>query len=157
MERGALCHQFSNIYVVALDKDATIEDYMVGQGDNEDWWIGFKRNLNDWEVSEYTNLLKTVSLFRRDQSIGDRLCWKLNPYGVFSVKSYYAYIYMDELVDVYVFARFIWKVKTTSRILHLFKKKNFKNIVFFTYLKKKNCILRAGGYPSLYSNTGQSY
>lgn len=30
MERGVLCHQFLNIFAVALDRDITVKDYMPG-------------------------------------------------------------------------------------------------------------------------------
>lgn len=55
-ESGLVFHQFSNIYAVALDRDAMAKDYMIGQGGNKDWWIGLMQNLNDWDLRVYEHV-----------------------------------------------------------------------------------------------------
>lgn len=48
--------KFLNIYVVVLDRDVMVNDYVIAHGDKGDWWIGLKRNLNDREIPKYMNL-----------------------------------------------------------------------------------------------------
>lgn len=59
------------------------------------------------------NLLEAISSFKRGQSMGDKLCGKLNTSGVFSVKSYYKYHYWGGPEEVNTLVRLILKVNAT--------------------------------------------
>lgn len=74
------------------------------------------RNLQNWEVREYENLLQTLA----SQQVNleeDRIVWNLEKSGRFSVKSYYSHLTRTDHVRLLNFlARQIWKAKVLPRI-----------------------------------------
>lgn len=67
-----------------------LEAYRVING-NTVWVFTTKRNLNDWEVAEFEDLMSTlesVQLLNND----DQMVWNLEKIGIFSVTSYYKFL-----------------------------------------------------------------
>lgn len=52
------------------------------------WTVNVSRNLNDWEIFDYEEILRLVSQCRiRDDA--DQVQWKPSKKGEFTVKSFY--------------------------------------------------------------------
>lgn len=79
--------KFPLIYKICSNKNCLLGN-MFSNGNPGGWNINVTRNLNDWEVEEYENLLNTVNNLR-PSSHKDKLCWKLKKNAQFSVKSYH--------------------------------------------------------------------
>lgn len=81
----------------------------LGNDSHSAWNVMITRNLKDWEVEEYVNLLHTltdIQLCTND----DRLCWNLKKNGEFSVKSYYQFLEGYRTVNQHDFSsKIIWK------------------------------------------------
>lgn len=71
----SLQNQFPHIYAIAKDKTTLLEN-AYGASTPLVWDVSVTRNLQDWEVMEYENLLQLLA----DVKAGtepDRLNWKL--------------------------------------------------------------------------------
>lgn len=82
--------------------------------------VGVSRHLNDWELAEYENFLlmmATVHLVDKE----DRIRWKLNKSGRFTVSYFYRYLTSGNGLGSNTFSfRTIWKANATPRITFLF-------------------------------------
>lgn len=58
---------------------------------NRIWEVNVYRNLKDWEIQDYLNLLKLLEMHKLKET-EDRVIWKLSQNGQFSCKSYYLYL-----------------------------------------------------------------
>lgn len=96
---------FLRIFNIAQTTKMTVEEaYRVLNG-NIVCCINLKRNLNDWEIEEFEDLLKCLEA----QLISDRndqVVWKLEKNGKFSVSSFYNY-----LCDMGAVNRLVFPVK----------------------------------------------
>lgn len=72
--------RFSRIYGIAQSKNMLVE-----------WSINVSRNLNDWEISEYEDMLKTLASQQVKPST-DQIIWNLEEKEVFTVSSYYRFL-----------------------------------------------------------------
>lgn len=68
------------------------------------------KNLNDWEISEYENLVGTLSIILLD-GINDQPRRSLTNTGSFSVKSFYKHLTKQEDDGTKFPFRQTWKVK----------------------------------------------
>lgn len=57
---------FPSIYAIAQDKSSLVQEMYSVRGDQWDWMVRLCRNLNDWEVVEYQELLILLSNFKLD-------------------------------------------------------------------------------------------
>ncbi|OVA16871.1 hypothetical protein BVC80_1233g7 [Macleaya cordata] len=55
----------------------------------QEWDLGFRRDINDWEVEELSNLLSALEVVHLDDEEEDRLIWKPESDGEFKVSSFY--------------------------------------------------------------------
>lgn len=62
------------------------EAYWVAN-ESIEWSINVIKNLNDWEICEYEELLKLLAL-QQILTTDDQIMWKLEKKGNFSVSSY---------------------------------------------------------------------
>lgn len=58
---GCFINRFPRIYAIAHDKNARVEEVWSGSGGVGMWNITVTRNLKDWEVEEFENLLLMLS------------------------------------------------------------------------------------------------
>lgn len=113
--------KYPRIFAIAQTKNLFVQDaYRINNG-CVDWWINVSRNLQDWEVKKYENLLQLLA------SPG---CLEPGKSGKFSVKSYYSQLTRTDLVQLQNFPmRQIWKTKAPPRI------------AFFAWEACRECIL----------------
>lgn len=80
---------FPILFSMALDKEASVADYLVMVGEHIFWDICFRRSFHDWELSafmELLNLLYGVSLVGMGE---DEVRWVGARNAGFSVSSFY--------------------------------------------------------------------
>lgn len=65
-----------------------VENIYDGEGQGVVWNVEVLRNLNDWEVGEYEELLQLLVNVKMKTN-SDSLVWKQKHDGNFTVKSYY--------------------------------------------------------------------
>ncbi|XP_058110948.1 uncharacterized protein LOC131253828 [Magnolia sinica] len=67
--------RFPNIYRVAPDKNATVASRFSISAANTVWDVKCSRNLHDWEISEFVDLLDHISKSLPDPTSSDKLIW----------------------------------------------------------------------------------
>jgi hypothetical protein len=113
---------FPRLYSISIQKEGAVRDMAEGMGVGLEWNFLWRRSLFSWEVdlvSRLRDILRSVKL-----SAGpDRWYWRVDPDGVFSVKSAYSYLIkeglgsMEEsLGDNKVFDQ-IWRSPAPSKII----------------------------------------
>ena len=85
----ALCNSFPSLYAFASSKKAWVEEFWDTSGGEGAWSPRFSKPFNDWEVEEVERLLLTIRGARLNPLMEDRMMWKVNSNGIFSVKSLY--------------------------------------------------------------------
>lgn len=61
-------------------------------GDNSrEWAVDVSKNLQDWEVEEYEDLLQLLATIHLNNN-KDKLIWNLKKNGIFSIKSFYRHM-----------------------------------------------------------------
>lgn len=119
---------FPRIYAVARNKERVKKAYeAVGGG--WAWNVLIKRNLQDWELEEYVNLLLCLSSFKLVEH-KDKRVWKIDKKRGFSVKSFYDFLTMRENND-----------SVTAPLQQIWKSKALPRIVFFAWEAAKEHIL----------------
>lgn len=78
---------FPLIFTIVRDKSMLIEN-AYGVGTPSSWEVVVNRNLHDWRLVEYENLLQLLAGIRLS-SVDDRSSWNLCKNSVFFVKSFY--------------------------------------------------------------------
>ncbi|RVX22326.1 LINE-1 reverse transcriptase-like [Vitis vinifera] len=104
---------FNHLFVLAVHRDASIEemwDHHSGQGD---WNLIFERDFNDWELDMVGDLLRTVRGHRPSLE-DDSIKWRQGRNGSFRVKE--AYRLLDKS-NVSLFpARGIWVDRVPTKV-----------------------------------------
>ncbi|RVX22282.1 hypothetical protein CK203_001561 [Vitis vinifera] len=88
---------FNHLFVLAVHRDASIEemwDHHSGQGD---WNLVFVRDFNDWELDMVGDLLRTLRGHRPSLE-DDSVKWRQGRNGLFRVKE--AYRMLDKLMHI---------------------------------------------------------
>lgn len=108
--------RFPRIYEIAQSKQMLVQEaYQIGN-DSIKWTVNVSKNPNDWEVNEYEELLEILAA-QEIKPITDKVTWKLEKRGVFSVESYHRQLIGGFDGGLQNFqTKQIWKVKVPSRI-----------------------------------------
>lgn len=81
------------------------------------WQIDFRRNLSDWELEDFYQILQQVNSVQINQSQVDSLIWTASKDKLFSVKSCYSML-LEELGhwdDIWHW-KMIWKTKAPVKV-----------------------------------------
>ena len=84
--QAPLCSSFPSLYRLANSKEAKVAEFWEASGSAEGWNFNFERHFQDWELEEVQGLLATVSHQSINPNLSDRLWWKKEKNGSFSVK-----------------------------------------------------------------------
>lgn len=78
--------------------------------------VEVKRNLQDWEITEYMNMLQLLATFKLNNN-DDKLLWTSNKKSTFTVNSFYNYLQGQSNLDGMEFpSRMIWNTSAPPRI-----------------------------------------
>ncbi|XP_059288373.1 uncharacterized protein LOC132041681 [Lycium ferocissimum] len=83
--QGTLQLLFPSLFSISTIPDSTIEEMWSPQG----WNLVFRRLLNDWEIAWVAELLSVIGGFQGTNFEPDKLTWKHNQDGLFSVNRLY--------------------------------------------------------------------
>ena len=89
---STLSEMFPSVYALVGTKramGANVWDTTSGEGT---WKLRFARSFNDWEMDEVENFINLVNNKKTNQMVKDRLLWKGDKNGIFSVKASIAHI-----------------------------------------------------------------
>ncbi|RVW79372.1 E3 SUMO-protein ligase MMS21 [Vitis vinifera] len=104
---------FNHLFVLAVHRDASIEemwDHHSGQGD---WNLVFVRDFNDWELDMVGDLLRTLRGHRPSLE-DDSVKWRQGRNGLFRVKE--AYRMLDKPNATLFPARGIWMDRVPTKV-----------------------------------------
>ncbi|RVW76179.1 putative ribonuclease H protein [Vitis vinifera] len=104
---------FNHLFVLAMHRDASIEemwDHHSGQGD---WNLIFERDFNDWELDMVGDLLRTLRGHRPSLE-DDSIKWRQGRNGSFRVKE--AYRLLDKSNASLFPARGIWVDRVPTKV-----------------------------------------
>ena len=82
-----LCSSFPSLYRLANSKGAKVAEFWVASGSGEGWNFSFGRHFQGWELEEVQGFLATVNPQSINPNLTDRLWWKKEKNGSFSVKT----------------------------------------------------------------------
>lgn len=91
IEGGCLMSHFPRIFEISQSRNMVVKEAYKENNGSQTWEVNVYRNLKDWEVQDYINLLSLLET-QELNDIGDRVIWKLSQNGQFSSKSYYHYL-----------------------------------------------------------------
>lgn len=113
---GKLKDQFPHINAITKIKYLVVEVAYVGGGLGLVWNVEVMRNLNDWEVGKYEDLLQMLSDIRLNQN-SDTLVWTPKQDGNYTVKSFYDVLMESNENEAAVFPyKQIWKAHAPPRV-----------------------------------------
>ncbi|XP_010248435.1 PREDICTED: uncharacterized protein LOC104591337 [Nelumbo nucifera] len=82
-----LASSFPHLFRCAVNQEATVADYLSLNENSVSWSPLLRRNLFDWELDDFLELMSLLLVQKIDVLGEDLWCWKWKPDGVFSVKS----------------------------------------------------------------------
>ncbi|OVA00061.1 Reverse transcriptase zinc-binding domain [Macleaya cordata] len=82
---------------------------------NAGWDLSLRRDLNDWEFDELSNILAELDQVTLNREADDELVWKPGIDGSFSVSSFYEILSGVSKIERPVF-KIIWKAPIPYRV-----------------------------------------
>lgn len=115
MINGVVIQSFATRFPIAQHKHILVKDAYI----NNVWTVDVSRNLQDWEVNEYVDLLHLFAAVNLYNSL-DRLLWDLEKNRMFTVNSLYHYLAGHRENGPIAFPiKMVWKSKAPSCISFL--------------------------------------
>ncbi|WMV14448.1 hypothetical protein MTR67_007833 [Solanum verrucosum] len=121
----ALKHAFPVLHSLSQGQEATVAELWTGQG----WNLGLRRGLNDWEMTTIARFHDTMQMATNLTGEEDRLVWKGERGGEFTVKSAYRELRSTEEQHAGWPWRMIWKTEIPYKVN------------YFTWLLAKQAVL----------------
>ncbi|XP_039064927.1 uncharacterized protein LOC120210230 [Hibiscus syriacus] len=78
---------FPRLFVLSLNRDGKLNEYGQFRSSIWLWHVQLRRNLSDWELSQFTDLLAIIHNITLSSELSDGLVWRGNGEGIYSVKS----------------------------------------------------------------------
>ncbi|RVW82341.1 Transposon TX1 uncharacterized 149 kDa protein [Vitis vinifera] len=104
---------FNQLFILAVHRDATIEEMWDQDSGQGDWKLVFMRDFNDWEMDMVGELLHTLRGHRPSLE-DDLVVWRQGRNGIFKIKE--AYRQLDK-PNVTIFpARRIWVDRVPTKV-----------------------------------------
>ncbi|QHN83409.1 uncharacterized protein LOC107621492 isoform X1 [Arachis ipaensis] len=146
MKDGRLRDRFPNLYRVAVDKACTISDCSFWDGYVWRWGLQWRRALWLWEEQELSELQTGLTKVGIRQSEVDKLIWKHDKEGNFSVKSFLNVLYKNKNLgqepNMFNFYNNLWRSLVPPRV---------EIFVWFVILERVNTkdkLVRCGILPT---------
>lgn len=81
MINQALKDSYHRIFLLATEPDSSVTD----NRDGNTWYIHLRRNLQDWELEELTDLYRLLADYSTNPQHPDNLRWGVSKRGIFTV------------------------------------------------------------------------
>lgn len=116
LDGGCLKTRFPRIYAIAQSKNMRVEEAYATENGGLSWTVNVSRNLNDWEVFDYEEVLRLVSQCQISGE-ADLILWKPSKKSEFTVDSLYRQLVGTEQENIPLFtSRQIWNSRGPPRI-----------------------------------------
>ena len=105
---------FPELYNIACNKDAWVEENMGISNGLIHWNVLFIRPVRGWEIDVVSRFFELLYSHKLRYGGEDKICWVLSKRKIFEVKSYYQVL----STPAWVFGpwKSIWKVKAPLRV-----------------------------------------
>ena len=80
---------FPTLYHIAQDKEALVSDYLNWHNEEMVWSVILIRDLQDWELADFTTFMETLYNIKIKRNAADQLQWDHTGTGLFEVCSFY--------------------------------------------------------------------
>ena len=90
-----LCEAFPSLFALFDSKETWVTNLGEHRGESGNWNICFVRNLNDWELGAMECFLSLLQGHSVNKEQEDRVVWKGENKGAFSVKGLYSVLETD--------------------------------------------------------------
>ncbi|WMV14116.1 hypothetical protein MTR67_007501 [Solanum verrucosum] len=100
----SLRNLFPNLYTLSLQRSATVAQVWSQQG----WNLVFRRALNDWEIEDVARLLEVLNTPPAISQRKDEPIWKLHSKGMFTVKSCYWRINVNQFYTTFLIINYVF-------------------------------------------------
>ena len=117
MGNEALKSQYFRLYRLAVDRNATIENYITWySSENYGWGLTFRRNLTVDEENDYIELLGKINSWEIIRNGPDSRIWEGDEKGFFTVKLFFDTLtrYVEE--RSFELCDMIWKIGIPSKV-----------------------------------------
>ena len=88
--------RFLLIYRLAVSRKALVADYFRKEGSAIFWDIQLRRALQDWELGQFMELMENIYSFKEVGTGEDGMVWCGEPRGIFSVSSFYKFLFSKD-------------------------------------------------------------
>ncbi|KAE8660747.1 Protease Do-like 7 [Hibiscus syriacus] len=75
------------LFVLSLNMNGKLKEFGEFQSSVWSWHVQLRRNLSDWELEQFSDLMAIIHNITLSHDLSDGLIWKGNGEGIYSVKS----------------------------------------------------------------------
>ena len=112
--------RFPLLYRLSSRRNCTISvfgAFILSDSSNGDGWnFHFTRNLNEREVSQFSKFSSVIDQVSLCGGVEDRRIWKVDPLEVFTCKSAFQVLNVDNQSEKFTLHNFIWKANVPHKI-----------------------------------------
>jgi hypothetical protein len=130
---------FPDLFVIARDREASVDDIMSFSNGILHWDVHFSRNVHDWELESLSSFMELIYSIPLKGEGDDKLGWRHNLNKGFSVKEYY------RCLSTVSFNQFrwksIWKAKVLPRVAFFSWTAALGRLLTIDNLRKRHLIL----------------
>ncbi|KAE8667710.1 NUP155 protein [Hibiscus syriacus] len=109
---------FPRLFSISINKTGKLVDFGEYSSTGWSWEVQFRRNLNDWEIEQWANLMAVISSFTLSMDSSDGMIWKGTGDGLFTVKSAVKLCSFGSLgsEEAYFWNKIVWKGQLPPKV-----------------------------------------
>ena len=144
-----LCEAFPSLFALSDSKEAWVANLWEHRGESGNWNFRFVRNLNDWELGAMDRFLSLLQghLVKREQN--DRVVWKGENKGAFSIKGLYSVLETDYTIPFPL--KIVWNPWIPSKVSFFTWEACWGHVWLWISLKKEGGFWPAGVFYAKWS------
>ncbi|KAE8681501.1 Exocyst complex component 5 [Hibiscus syriacus] len=106
---------FSRLFVLSLNKNGKLNEFGEFRSSVWSWHVQMRRNLSDWEMVQYCDLMALIHNITLTHELTDGLVWRGNGDGIYSVNSSIKSCCPVSTVNSF-WMRYIWRGLVPPRV-----------------------------------------
>ncbi|XP_039053787.1 uncharacterized protein LOC120195928 [Hibiscus syriacus] len=114
-EIGLIEVVFPRLFVLSLNKNGKLNEFGEFRSSVWSWHVQMRRNLSDWEMVQYCDLMALIHNITLSHELTDGLVWRGNEDGIYSVNSSVKSCCPVSTVDSF-WMRYIWRGLVPPRV-----------------------------------------
>ncbi|KAI5334762.1 hypothetical protein L3X38_024895 [Prunus dulcis] len=116
LKEGLLRELFPRLFSLSRKKEKCIVDFVIDAATPSNWDFGFRRNLTEAEIAEVVLHMDVLRVICLNYTKAGKRIWELEDHGLFSCKSFRAFISANSNTDVFPPFASVWKAKTPPKV-----------------------------------------